>query len=94
VCVVVLVYVHYVLPSGVVLCNIRMYSLTRVLKVRLVICSIFLGSICTFQLLGLHNRITAAVALVNRHMLTRVWDEMDYRIDVCCISIGGHIEHL
>jgi hypothetical protein len=25
--------------------------------------------------------ITAAVALVDRDMLTRVWDEMDYRID-------------
>jgi hypothetical protein len=34
------------------------------------------------------------VALVNRDMLTRVWDEMDYRIDVCRISKGGHIEHL
>jgi hypothetical protein len=30
----------------------------------------------------LRNRITAAVALVNRDMLTRVGDEMDYRIDV------------
>jgi hypothetical protein len=27
-------------------------------------------------------------------MLTRVWDEMDYRIDVCRISKYGHIEHL
>jgi hypothetical protein len=27
-------------------------------------------------------------------MLTRVWDEMDYRIDVCRIIKGGHIEHL
>jgi hypothetical protein len=27
-------------------------------------------------------------------MLTRVWDEMDYRIDVCRISKDGHIEHL
>jgi hypothetical protein len=40
------------------------------------------------------NRITAAVPLVNRYMLTRVWDEMDYRIDVCRISKGGLIEHL
>jgi hypothetical protein len=29
------------------------------------------------------SSITAAVALVDRDMLTRVWDEMDYRIDVC-----------
>jgi len=27
-------------------------------------------------------------------MLTRVWNEMDYRIDVCRITKGGHIEHL
>jgi hypothetical protein len=46
------------------------------------------------NLRDLRNRITAAVALVNRDMLTRVWDEMDYSIDVCHISKGGHIEHL
>jgi hypothetical protein len=34
------------------------------------------------------------VALVNRDMLTRVWDEMDYRIVVCRIRKGGHSEHL
>jgi hypothetical protein len=27
-------------------------------------------------------------------MLTRVWDEMDYRIDVYRITKSGHIEHL
>ena len=27
----------------------------------------------------LRNRITAAVALVDRDVLTRVWNEMDYR---------------
>jgi hypothetical protein len=30
----------------------------------------------------LRNRITAAVALVGRDMLTHVWKEMEYRIDV------------
>jgi hypothetical protein len=42
----------------------------------------------------LRTRITATVALVDRDMLTRVWDEMDYRKDVCRITKGGHIEHL
>ena len=42
----------------------------------------------------LRNRITAAVALVDRDMLTRVWNEMDYHIEVCRITKGGHIEHL
>ena len=35
-----------------------------------------------------------AVALVDRDMLTRVWNEMDYRIDICRITKGGHIVHL
>jgi hypothetical protein len=46
------------------------------------------------NLQDLRNRITAAVTLVDRDMLTRVWDEMDYRIDVYRITKGGHIEHL
>ena len=44
--------------------------------------------------LCLRNRITAAVALVDRDMLTRVWNEMDYRIDVWHIAKGGQIENL
>jgi hypothetical protein len=27
-------------------------------------------------------------------MLTRVWQELEYRIDVCRITHGAHIEHL
>ena len=46
------------------------------------------------NLQDLRNRITAAVALVDRDMLTRVWNEMDYCIDVCRITKGGYIEHL
>ena len=37
---------------------------------------------------------TATVALVDCDMLTRVWNEMDYRIDVCRITRDGHIEQL
>jgi len=46
------------------------------------------------NLQDLCNLITAAVALVDRDMLTREWNEMDYRIDVCRITKGGYIEHL
>jgi hypothetical protein len=46
------------------------------------------------NLQDLRNRITAAVARVDRDTLTRVWNEMDYRIDVCHITKGEHIEHL
>ena len=42
----------------------------------------------------LRNRITFAVTLVDRDIQTRVWNEMDYRIDICRITKGGHIEHL
>ena len=38
----------------------------------------------------LHDLITAAVALIDRDMLTRMWIELDYRLDVCRISHGGH----
>ena len=34
------------------------------------------------NLQDLWNRITAALALVDRDVLTRVWNEMEYRIDV------------
>jgi len=43
---------------------------------------------------GFCNGITAVVALVDRDMLTRVWKEMDYRVDVCRITKDAHIEHL
>jgi len=46
------------------------------------------------NLQDIRNRITTAVALVDRDMLTRVWKEMDYRIDVCRITKGEHIKHL
>ena len=42
----------------------------------------------------LRDRITTAVTLIDRDMLTRVWNEFDYRLDVYRVSQGGHIEHL
>ena len=42
----------------------------------------------------LRDRITAAVALIDRDMLTRMLNELDYRLDVYNISQGEHIEHL
>ena len=46
------------------------------------------------NLQDLLNHITAAVALLDRDMLIRLWNEMDYRRDVCRITKGGYIEHL
>jgi hypothetical protein len=31
---------------------------------------------------------------VDRQMLQRVWQELDYRLDICHITKGGYIEHL
>jgi len=40
----------------------------------------------------LQERVTAAVNSVTPDMLQRVWSELDYRIDVCQVTRGGHIE--
>jgi hypothetical protein len=42
----------------------------------------------------LRQRIVEAVAAIDRQMLQRVWQELDYGIDICCVTKGGHIEHL
>jgi hypothetical protein len=34
-----------------------------------------------------------AFAAIERQMLERVWKELDYRIDICHVTKGGHIEH-
>ena len=35
-----------------------------------------------------------AVATINNPMLERVWEEFDYRLDVCRVTNGAHIERL
>jgi hypothetical protein len=39
-------------------------------------------------------RIIAAVKNIDAPMLTRVWQELEYRIEVCRVTRGAHIEHL
>jgi hypothetical protein len=39
----------------------------------------------------LRRRIVEAVAAIDRQMFQRVWQEVDYRIDICCVTNGGHI---
>ena len=41
----------------------------------------------------LKQRITTAVASVDEDMLRSVWTELDYRIDICRVIKGSHIEH-
>jgi hypothetical protein len=40
----------------------------------------------------LKARIIAAVKNIDAPMLTRVWQELEYRIDVCRVTRGDHIE--
>jgi hypothetical protein len=46
------------------------------------------------DLADLQARIIAAVKTINAPMLTRVWQELEYRIDVCRVIRGAHIENL
>jgi hypothetical protein len=38
--------------------------------------------------------IIAAVNNIDAPMVTRVWQEFEYYIDVCRVTRGAHIEHL
>jgi hypothetical protein len=40
----------------------------------------------------LRQRIVAAVDTIDVDMLQRVWKELDYRIDVCRVTRGGHMD--
>jgi hypothetical protein len=35
-------------------------------------------------------RITAAIETIDRNMLERVWDELDYRMDIYRVTNGAH----
>ena len=39
-------------------------------------------------------RIRTTIATITVDMLQTVWNELDYRVDVCRITKGAHIEHL
>jgi len=37
---------------------------------------------------------TGCLCKQKAHMLTRVWHELEYRIDVCRVTCGAHIEYI
>jgi len=39
-------------------------------------------------------RIRTAIETITTDTLQTVWNELDYRVDVCGITKGAHIEHL
>jgi len=49
------------------------------------------GCVCIPEL---KVRIRAAIETITADMLQTVWNELDYRVDVCRITKGAHIEHL
>jgi len=44
------------------------------------------------DLVDLKAWIIAAVKNIDAPMLTRVWQELEYRFDVCRVTCGAHIE--
>ncbi|KAG8230858.1 hypothetical protein J437_LFUL010779 [Ladona fulva] len=44
-------------------------------------------------LVELRERINVALMTIDRRMLQNVWDEVEYRVDVCRVTHGAHIEH-
>ena len=42
----------------------------------------------------LKAQITEAVATIDNAMLERVWQKLDYRLDVCLVTNGADTEHL
>jgi len=42
----------------------------------------------------LNVRIRTAIEIITADMLHTVWNELDYRVDVCGITKGEYIEHL
>jgi len=46
------------------------------------------------DLMELRERIREAFATVTRDLLMPVWTEMDYRLDICRVTKGAHIESL
>ena len=49
------------------------------------------GCVCIPEL---KVRVRTAIETITADMLQTVWNELDYRVDVCRITKGAHIEHM
>ena len=49
---------------------------------------------CAVVIPELKVRIRTAIEPITADMLQTVWNELDFRVDVCRITKGAHIEHL
>ena len=44
------------------------------------------------DVVDLRQRIIEAVELITPHMLINTWQELEYRLDICRVTTGAHIE--
>jgi len=65
----------------------------RFISLRVVKDSIYVQPL-PMSLKELRDRITHVVQTITADMLHRVWDEFDYRVEVCRVTQGAHIEGL
>ena len=49
---------------------------------------------CAVVIPELKVRIRTPTETITTDMLQTVWNELDFRVDVCRITKGAHIEHL
>ena len=42
----------------------------------------------------LRERINTAIGNGTQDMLERVWQEWEYRLDICRVTLGAHIEYI
>jgi hypothetical protein len=56
-------------------------------------CSSFVRMCNPAGIPDLKNRITVAMESITLDMLIRVWQELDYRLDVCRVTKVTRIEH-
>ena len=52
------------------------------------------SGLCSSSSRQVSVRIRTAIETITADMLRTVWNELDYRVDVCRITKGAHIEHL
>ena len=51
-------------------------------------------NVCTTSDTAHIDTIFKLLLHTRQHRLTRVWQQLEYRIDVCLVTRGAHIEHL
>jgi hypothetical protein len=56
------------------------------------------GTVCIppmpVDLQEIRDRVVNTIALVDANFLDKLWDKLEYRLDVCRIIGGSNIEHL